>query len=186
MLINFTHRKTFFLVSVLVLSTLVLAILFFFVRSKQGLTFSNDKFSFKTPPGWHYEDLKATGLENLIVVKVYQNNPDITFHVSTKLAANQIELSELPKELRASFQKGVKNFEELGMSFPEVGGQNALRYEYRYQATAPGGRTFLTHQELFITEVGETVFYLVGQAREEDYETARPKLAQILNSLKFK
>lgn len=183
--LNLSKRKIFFLALALVIPLIVLAVWFFFFFNK-GLTFSNDQFSFKTPPGWHYDDLKASGLENLVIVRVYQSNPDITFHVSTKLAANPIKLAELPKELQASFKKEVQKFEELGTGFQKIDEQDALRYEYRYRATGSDGKTFLSHQEMFIAQKGGLVFYLVGQATDADYETARPKVSQIIDSFRFK
>jgi len=177
--------RTLLLVSALAVPLLVLAVWFFFFFNR-GLAFSNDQFSFKTPPGWHYLNLEESGLEKLIVVKVYQNNPDITFHVSTKLALNSINLADLPKELKATFEKEVQKFEELGIGFQKIDDQDALRYEYRYQATGSDEKVFLTHQEMFIVQVGAQVFYLVGQAADADYKTARPKVSRIINSFRFK
>lgn len=180
-----SRHKILVLASALSILILGLAIWFFFFFN-QRLTFSNDQFSFKIPSGWNYDDLTASGLENLAVVRAYQNNPDITFHVTTKLVAEPANLAELPKELKVSFQKEVQKFEELGTGFQKIDDQDALRYEYRYQANDSDGKVFLTHQELFIVQVGGSVFYLFGQAADADYEIARPKVSQIIDSFRFK
>lgn len=180
-----TRHRVLVLTSVLSVLVLGLAIWFFFFFN-QGLTFSNEQFSFKTPPGWQSDDLKASGLENLAVARFYQDNPLITFHVTTKLISEPANFAELPKELQASFKKEVQKFEELGTGLQKIDDRDALRYEYRYQAIDSDGKEFLSHQEMFIVQVGGSVFYLFGQAADADYEAARPKIFQIIDSFRFK
>ena len=151
----------------------------------QEKTFANDQFAFTIPSGWTQDDLEKGDLDKLMIVRVRQNDPKATFHVRTIKDSGNTDLSALPKQLRSSFKSGVKNFEELKISPQKIDGYEALRYEYKYEDVTASGQIFVTQQEMVIIPVGNKIYYLVGQAKEEDYSKVRDKIQKIFTSFNF-
>ena len=151
----------------------------------QKETFANEDFSFTIPSGWTQDDLEKGDLDKLLIIRFRQKDPKATFHVRTIKSGTATDLSALPKQLRSSFKNEVKNFEELKTGFQKIDGYEALRYEYKYEDLNASGKTFVTHQEMVITPVGDKIYYLVGQAKEEDYSKVRDKIQKIFDSFNF-
>jgi len=156
----------------------------FLYQPEKEIKVSTEDFSFQAPSNWTQDDLGERDLDQLLVVRISREDPFVTFHVRTLSGAESIDFTQLPKELKASFTKKTEGFREIKVSQEKIDSRDCLRYEYEYEEKTNIG-SYVTHQEMVITLFENKVYYLVGQAKKDDYEEVRGEISKIFNSFKF-
>jgi hypothetical protein len=157
----------------------------FLNKPEKEVKVSTEDFSFQAPSNWTQDNLGEGDLDKLVVFRISRGDPFANFHVRTLSGAESINFNVLPGELKNSFKKETKGFKEIKVSQEKIDTRDSLRYEYEYEQKTSTGN-YATHQEMVITLFENKVYYLVGQAKKEDYAKVRDEIGTIFDSFEFK
>ncbi len=173
-----SNKKGLLFVTFILVFVVTLLVLSFFEKSKK---FENAYFSFTVPAGWKQDDLVTTKLQGYLDVRIRRQDPKAVFLVRALPTKGPVDFNDLQNKLRDSSTKSFKSFQEIKGEQQKISGHDGLYYEFKY---SQAGST--EHEDMIITEVGDKVYYLIGQTADSDYNKVRGSFEKIFKSFKFK
>ncbi|MFC1640478.1 hypothetical protein ACFL2D_00340 [Patescibacteria group bacterium] len=140
------------------------------------------------PEGWTEDDLADRNLTKYMDARIRKGDDQdrITFQIQTLETKEKANFEDLKTSLPKKFRKQFDAFTKIAINDTEIDGLAGIKMEYTYDRLKDSKEEHIIRQEQIITQKGNTVYYLLSSAPDEDYEEVRAEFDAIFASIDFK